>query len=161
MNDRTKLLERTAWEEAVIVGLYTAVMQLSVLAGFSSEDHHLQIRVIIGTGVGIVCAHLFAAVLGRQYMAGAAAEPLDVGSVLGIVIGAVSVSALSLAPYLVFVNAEDPGEVASFVLVVVIGYAGFHGSRLSGRSLMRAGITALVMIVIASIVAGLKAWLTH
>jgi hypothetical protein len=155
------VVDRTSWEEAVIVGLYTSVMQLSVLAGFSSEDHRLQVRVIIGTGIGIVCAHLFAATLGRQYLADEGAQPIHIGIVLGVFIGAASVSALSLAPYLFFHDADDPGEIASFVLVIVIGYAGFHGSRIAGRSLMRAGVTAMIMVAVAATVAILKAWLTH
>jgi hypothetical protein len=69
------VFERSAWEEAVIVGLCTAVMQLSVLAGFDEDKRAAQIRVIVGTAIGILCAHLFAAVLGRQFMSEQGCQP--------------------------------------------------------------------------------------
>jgi uncharacterized membrane protein len=155
------VVERTAFDEAVIVGLYTAVMQLSVLAAWNKDEPHVQARVLIGTGIGILCAHLFAASLGRQYLAEGETVRFDISAALGIFAGVIVVTGISLVPYIVFSDADDPGNIASFFLVFVIAYAGFSSSRSAGRSLTRAVLTAVVMAVIATAVAILKAVLTH
>jgi hypothetical protein len=75
--------------------------------------------------------------------------------------GVVFVSAISLAPYVLFRNSDDPGSIATFFLVLVIGYAGYGASRTGGLTLRRSILTAVVMVFIAGTVAVVKATLTH
>jgi hypothetical protein len=149
--------------EAYSMSFYVSIVLLSALSIFDDDHPPGQGEVFLlelGTTVGLVLAHGFAAWLSTVIMAEAAAEEVDQWDLLRVQLaGALVVASLAM---LAVVAAPPSIELtaARLTVAVTIGLLVFLESR-TGHSGLRSAAHGLLALLAGVAVAAVKALLTH
>lgn len=151
-----------AFREAATVGLYLAIVLLSVLVGFGGEgDQTEEVTVIWATAVGLGLAHLFAFRLTAVAAHRGTFVAEDLWAFLGIVVALVATAGLASLPYAIWGDTLDASTVSTVLLMGVIGFAGFASSRDAGASNLHSLVYTAAVLLGAAIVVGIKSSLAH
>lgn len=157
-----------AQREAFTMTLYMAIVVLSVqLVGEPSESAWEDVRLILGTAVGLLLAHLLAFRLAASLFAaptlvddsGERLEELEV-STWAVIRAAFLVVALAVIPYLLL-DVEWAGLASTVVLSLIIGASAYIVGRAYGRSNGQAWLYASAVTFLALGIAVVKAILSH
>ena len=157
-----------AQREAFTMTLYMAIVVLSVLLlDKESESAGEDIRLIVGTAVGILLAHLLAFRLSASLFAspavanddGEALDEIEV-STWAVIRAAFLVVVAAVLPYLLL-DLEWAGLVSTVILSLIIGASAFIVGKAYGRSTPRAWLYAGVVTFLALGIALVKAILSH
>jgi hypothetical protein len=148
--------------EAYSMSLYVSIILLSALSIFDDDNPPAQGEIFLlemGTTVGLVLAHGFAAFVSSRIM-GEESEEVDAGDLLLVQIGgAVAVAALAMVAV---VLAPTSAELAAARLTVAgtIGALVFLESR-TVTTPGRAALYGLLALVAGVTVAAIKSFLVH
>lgn len=157
-----------AQREAFTMTLYMAIVVLSVqLVDEASESAWSDVRLIVGTAVGILLAHLLAFRLASSLFASPAVaqdngerlEELEV-STWAVIRAAFLVVVAAVLPYLLF-DVEWASLVSTAILSLIIGGSAFIVGKAYGRSTPRAWLYAGLVTFLALGIAIVKAILSH
>ncbi|MCB0878889.1 MAG: hypothetical protein KDC46_07910 [Thermoleophilia bacterium] len=146
--------------EGLTMALYMAIVLLAVLAGAepSVADVEDELpRLIPGTAIGLMLAHVFAFSLSHVTVmdAGGVSRRGERLETIGAMLtGAVAVVAVAEAPLLLIDDIARAATWASMFLVAVIAATAWYAARTAGSSRRRAlGYTAAVVVAATAVVA--------
>ena len=157
-----------AQREAFTMTLYMAIVVLSVqIVGEPSESAWEDIRLILGTAVGLLLAHLLAFRLAASLFAapamaentGERLEELEV-STWAVIRAAFLVVAVAVLPYLIL-DVEWASLASTIALSLIIGASAYIVGRAYGRSNAQGWMYAGVVTLLALGIAIIKAILSH
>lgn len=161
-----------AQREELTMALYMAIVTLSVLVfDKPAESAWEDVRLIVGSAVGILAAHLLAFRLSARYHHGEH-ESTEAGegddrsftmvdvSTFALIRASVLVIGLACLPYL-FLSLDAARWVSFLLLTVIVGLAAYAVADSGGRSRSRALLYAVIVMVLAIAVAALKSILSH
>jgi hypothetical protein len=148
--------------EAYSMSIYVAIILLSALSVFD-DDHPPERGAIVllelGTTVGLVLAHGFAAWISTTII-GEESEEVDQWDLLRVqLVGALSIASLAILAVLLTPTSIEL-MAARFTVAATIGALVFLESR-SSNSPLRAAVYGLLALVGGVLVAGIKSLLAH
>lgn len=158
-----------AQREELTMALYMAIVTLSVLVfDKPAESGWEDVRLIVGSAVGILAAHVLAfrlsahlhhAKYGSEGEENESIAIVDV-STFALIRATVAVVVLACVPYLVL--PLDAARWVSFlILTLIVGLAAYTVADSGGRSRSRALLYAALVMALAIAVAALKNILSH
>ena len=148
-------------KEALTMALYVAICLLAALAAVpeaTAEDHVLEI--VWGTTVGLALAHWFAFRVSARLVAQGTVRHRDALAALAQLLGAVAVALVATLPVLLL-PASHELDVVALVLACFIALVGYGVSRSSGANFARSIIYAVLLLIVAGVVVGVKLALSH
>jgi hypothetical protein len=152
----------TAQREALTMALYACVVLAAEFVGMGDhlDSTSFAISVIWGTTVGLTLAHVFAFDLAaRMFSEGALARDTQVAIAFQLAAGA-AVAAVLTVPFL-FLQPSLALDVAGYLTAGFVGLTAYGVARTAGRSSLGAVTFGVVSLVIAAVVVGVKAALSH
>lgn len=161
-----------AQREQMTMALYMAIIILSVLVfDKPAESGWEDVRLIVGSAVGILAAHVLAFRLSATYHDKAHEEATEQPSpervfsgvdisTFALIRATLVVVILACLPYL-FLPLEAARWVAFILLALIVGLAAFSVGGASGRSKTRSMLYAGIVTVLAIAIAALKNSLSH
>ena len=138
--------------EAFTMAFYVPIVLIAALVAIDDEQHRVPILAIVwGTTIGLAVAHLFAFRLASRLVGSGRVESHEASLAMAQLAGAAFVAVLVSVP-VVLLDESVQLDVARFVLVGLIGVAGYVIGRSSGAGRMRsllftAGVLALGLAV--------------
>lgn len=148
--------------ETSTMALYLSIVLLAELSAWPVEvgSSSIVISAIWGTTIGLALAHWFAFSVSTRLLWGGHEHRLDRLAALGQLAAAVVIALLASLPF-IFGSGEAAFTMAGAILAVLIGIAGVRIARAGGASMVRSIVFAVVVLLIASVVVGVKAALGH
>jgi hypothetical protein len=138
-------LESEAAQEAVTMALYVGISVLAVLVGIPSSSLTEPARIVLFTSIGLLLAHLIAFRLSARLTHRGRLVGEHVRLVGAQLAGGLAVTALALAPVLIFPD-EIGIEVAELVLLGLVAGTGYVAARMIPLSRMRAVLSVLGLV---------------
>jgi hypothetical protein len=143
------------------MGLYLTVVLISLIAGLEPAlGEEGELLVIWGSAIGLALAHIFSFRIAQVYEMGAASSAgwQSIGAMFGAAFG---VAVLATIPYLIPTGRAAPSSVATILLMGVVAVAAYLAARSRGWGAAPTVAYVLWILLLASVVAIVKFFLTH
>lgn len=144
------------------MALYLAIVLLGLLIGFGGGlSEREELLLLWGTSVGLALAHLFAFRLTHAFAKGWEVTAEGARAVLGVAVAVVGITGIASLPYLLDITNLDSADVATALLMGVIGVTGYASARRSGAKPLPAIVFAAAILLVAAVVVTIKYTLSH
>lgn len=151
----------SAPRDSLEMGLYLTVVLISLVVGLESAlVEEGELLVIWGSAIGLTLAHIFSFRIAQVYEHGAS---LTGGwrSIAAMFAAAFGVAVLATIPYVIPTGSVAPSSVATILLLGVVAVAAYLAARSRGWRALPTVAYILWILLLASVVAVVKFFLTH
>lgn len=148
--------------ETSTMALYLAIVLLAELSAWPVDvgDATIIVSAVWGTALGLAIAHWFAFSISTRLLWGGRETRTDRLASVGQLAAAVAVATVASIPF-AFGAGEGAFTAAGVALTLLIALAGVRVARVGGASWRATVLFAALILLVAGVVVGVKAGLTH